>query len=397
MILALVASMTNAPQTMFGFDANMFTVTAPAATRAQAVPNPRFVAVEGGTLEARRAAAIARGRAEASVSHFWVAYAFDVRPGVAVDLEVRGANGEVISLDGVTFQNGSKVETRNLAVFLLYERNTDAPDRVEVYNLDRQRGYDGYPVYWLGRATADESFALLQGLLQSQPSGWVAERAVVAIGLHDDPRAADLLEGIVRQSRVERARTTAVMWLGIVADRVPFLAELVRDEREDLELRKQAAMAIGVGRSASAVATLRGLYDSVTNRDVREQLIVATGVHGEENAADDEAVDFLIRVADTDPDRTMRRQAIFWLSQKAGRRSLDALVERASGAKSADEEVQKQAVFALSQRPKDEAVPILMKLARTHQNPEVRRMAIFWLGQIDDERVVPFLKELLSH
>jgi len=85
------------------------------------------------------------------------------------------------------------------------------------------------------------------------------------------------------------------------------------------------------------------------------------------------------------------------LSQKAGRRSFDALVDRASGAKGADTEVQKQAVFALSQRPKDEAVPILMKIAKTHANPEVRKMAIFWLGQIDDDRVLPFFKEILSH
>jgi HEAT repeat protein len=178
---------------------------------------------------------------------------------------------------------------------------------------------------------------------------------------------------------------------------VPFLAEVARDDREDLEVRKQAAIAIGINKTPQAVPTLRGLFDSVSNREVREQVIVAAGIHGEESTADDEAVDFLIRVADSERDREVRRQAIFWLSQKAGRRSFDALVDRASGAKGGDVEVQKQAVFALSQRPKDEAVPILMKIAKTHANPEVRKMAIFWLGQIDDDRVLPFFKEILSH
>ena len=62
----------------------------------------------------------------------------------------------------------------------------------------------------------------------------------------------------------------------------------------------------------------------------------------------------------------------------------------------ADTEVQKQAVFAISQRPKDEAVPLLIKIARTHAKPEVRKQAIFWLGQTGDERALEFFKEILT-
>ena len=61
----------------------------------------------------------------------------------------------------------------------------------------------------------------------------------------------------------------------------------------------------------------------------------------------------------------------------------------------ADTEVQKQAVFAISQRPKDESVPLLIKIAKTHASPAVRKQAIFWLGQTGDERAVDFFKEIL--
>jgi HEAT repeat protein len=58
--------------------------------------------------------------------------------------------------------------------------------------------------------------------------------------------------------------------------------------------------------------------------------------------------------------------------------------------------VLKQAVFAISQRDKDESVPLLIKIARTHSNPQVRKDAMFWLGQTGDERAVQFFKEILS-
>ena len=89
----------------------------------------------------------------------------------------------------------------------------------------------------------------------------------------------------------------------------------------------------------------------------------------------------------------MRRQAIFWLSQKAGKRSLEAIAKNVD---SPDDEVKMQAVFAISQLPKDEGVPKLITLARTHRDPGVRKQAMFWLGQSGDPRAVAFFEEVLT-
>ena len=59
-----------------------------------------------------------------------------------------------------------------------------------------------------------------------------------------------------------------------------------------------------------------------------------------------------------------RRQAVFWLGQAAGEaatRGLDSITTDERG----DLEVRKQAVFALSQRPADEGVPALIRVARS--------------------------------
>ncbi len=97
-------------------------------------------------------------------------------------------------------------------------------------------------------------------------------------------------------------------------------------------------------------------------------------------------------------DRTLssetRRQAVFWLGQAAGdaaTRGLDSVATDDRG----DLDVREQAVFALSQRPADEGVPVLIRIARTHPHPELRRKALFWLGQSGDSRAIALFEELL--
>jgi HEAT repeat protein len=58
--------------------------------------------------------------------------------------------------------------------------------------------------------------------------------------------------------------------------------------------------------------------------------------------------------------------------------------------------VKRQAVFALSQLPKDEGVPLLIEIARNNRNREVRRQAMFWLGQSKDPRAVSFFEQVLK-
>lgn len=93
--------------------------------------------------------------------------------------------------------------------------------------------------------------------------------------------------------------------------------------------------------------------------------------------------------------RETRRNAVFWVGQAAGEaatRGLDEIVQDPKG----DREVRESAVFALSQRPKSEGVPALIRIARTNRDPEIRRKAIFWLGQSDTPEALALFEELLT-
>ncbi|HKQ03999.1 MAG TPA: HEAT repeat domain-containing protein [Blastocatellia bacterium] len=359
-----------------------------------------FTPVDGASLRGKLDNAISRGRA--AQSRFWAGYQFDVRPGVCVDLEFNNDHGGKTIVNGIVYQKGQRIETRNLGVFMQYDAAGTTLERVELYNLDREHSFSGYPVYWMGRATADESLALLRGIVDGNNSTKTAENAVISIAMHDDARIEGIIEGFARNSTNNKVRQSAVFWMGQLPGSHPYLGEVVRNEQENTELRKQAAFSLGISSDPQAMTTLQSIYGTINNHEVKKQIIFAAFVNKDRDGDDDqkrsgsdEGTNFLIRVAESDRDNDLKKQALFWVGQRAGQRSLDVLGKTVES-EDADTDVQKQAVFAISQRPRDEAVPLLIKIAKTHAKPEVRKQAMFWLGQTGDPRALEFFKEVLS-
>jgi HEAT repeat protein len=492
-----------------------------------------FVQVaEGADLASKLEAAARRARADNVRTPYWTAYTFDVRPGVAVDPESGGTfHGNMNGYGGIYVFSGTNaagvtVETRNLGVFLLRDVGSNAVKRMEIYNLDRRREYAGYPVYAIGRAGNEESINFLRALAESAPAstadkpGLLVERAALALALHDDARVAQTLKTFVRTSQNQRVRSASVFWLGQVGGETQFLADLVRNTSEQLQLRKTAAHAIGESRDRAALATLQSLFETVAEREIRKAIVhsasgsedkqtalafllrVAKGdperevrksavhslgdlggdavidelmkiyssdqdmevrktvlhaladakspraeaklfeiardasqpaelrkhaIHRVADRNSEAAVAELIRLYDTDRTRDVRRQilhalaeskseraenklfeiaraaddaemrrvAIHHIGERVGRRSLELLRETVES-NSADTQVQVQAVHAISERPAEEAVPLLIKIAKTHPNQQVRRIAVHQLGESGDPRALEFFREVLS-
>lgn len=104
----------------------------------------------------------------------------------------------------------------------------------------------------------------------------------------------------------------------------------------------------------------------------------------------------LLRIArDTRISRRVRRSAVFWLGQAAGDAATRGLTDLVDD-RATDRDVREQAVFALSQRPREEGVPALIRIAKENRDAELRRKAIFWLGQSDDPRALALFEELLT-
>jgi HEAT repeat protein len=148
--------------------------------------------------------------------------------------------------------------------------------------------------------------------------------------------------------------------------------------------------ALAMSRSAATLPLLQNLFETMTTRELKRRAL--TGIARNDNS--DAAATYIIRVAETEKDLELRKNAIASLGRIAGQKSLGALTSTVDN--DVEVELQKQAVIAIGRRSKDEAIPILIRTARNHPKMAVRKLAIQMLGQTGDERAVAFFRELLS-
>jgi hypothetical protein len=102
----------------------------------------------------------------------------------------------------------------------------------------------------------------------------------------------------------------------------------------------------------------------------------------------------LIALARRHESSEVRRDAIFWLGQRAGEKAAGEL--RRAVDEDPEDEVRERAVFAISQLPAERAVPMLVDLVKNHKRPAVRKRAMFWLAQTGDPRALQLIEEILA-
>jgi hypothetical protein len=142
---------------------------------------------------------------------------------------------------------------------------------------------------------------------------------------------------------------------------------------------------------SEAVDYLLGSFIESASDKAAQQAIVASVL-----ADSVEAWLQLLRIGrDEARPRSLRRDAVFWVGQAAAEKATEGLRSLMQDG-SADLEIRKQAIFALSQRPKDESVPALIDVVRSSREPELRKTALFWLGQSNDARALALFEEILK-
>ena len=374
--------------------ATLFVFAAVIAAAAQQTKS--FTPVDGANLKAKIDSATAQGKANAPAGLFWVGYQFEVRPNVAVDFEIVTPDGTVNwSNDGWSIMNDPQYETRELGLFLLFEKTLDRFTRAEVYNLKRNHQFSSYPVYWAGKATNEESLNYLKSIIDSNVPevNRLSDRAAYAIALHDDARVEAILTELIKRPAAESVRNRAIYWLGYTPEsptKNALLAEIVRSPRESTDAREGAMSSLGMSRAAANLPVLENLYETMTSKDLKRRALGGIA----RNDSHDAAAAYLVQVLQNQTDVDLQKTALSGIGRIAGDRTLAALTTTLDS--SPQLELQRQAVISISRRPKDEAIPILIRAARNHPRVEVRKLAVQMLGQTRDERAAAFLNELLT-
>ena len=148
---------------------------------------------------------------------------------------------------------------------------------------------------------------------------------------------------------------------------------------------------LGDVNAAQSVEFLKTLVTSAvpnTALDHSESALSAIALH--RDAAASAAI---LDLAKTGAVR-LRQRALVWIARRAESQAIGIISQAIDN--DPDVEVKRQAVSALSQLPRNEGIPLLIKLARSHTNPAVRKQAMQRLGQSNDPRALSFFEDVLK-
>jgi len=237
------------------------------------------------------------------------------------------------------------VGLRRKAVFLVSQKRTPetADVLLRIARNDPDEEVREQAVFWLSQVPDERAVTMLQQILASSNNENLKNKALFALSQHRSPNAAQFLRDFaLRENESDELRGQAIFWLGqrrspenaeflrslytrIKSDEVKekilfslsqqrgvgndkWLLDIVRNRNENMELRKKALFWAGQG--AAPADQLISLYSTLTDSEMREQLIFVYS-----QRRDPAMVDKMLDIAKNDRDPELRKKAIFWLGQ----------------------------------------------------------------------------------
>jgi HEAT repeat protein len=157
------------------------------------------------------------------------------------------------------------------------------------------------------------------------------------------------------------------------------------------ELRAEALF--WLGQQHPSKETVEFLKDRVKNDPDPE--VQNKALFSLSQQIDEKSLPFFIDIVKNHKEKRLRLDAIFWIGQKApADKAIQILQDLAFN--DPDEEIQRRAMFSISQVSKPKALPILMKIAKDNSRPRLREEAIFWVAQEGNSpEIINFLKDLI--
>jgi len=245
-------------------------------------------------------------------------------------------------------------------------------------------------VFLVAQHVDDETIDILLDIVRNDPDREVRSQAVFWLSQVHGERAVDALEEILLRSDDRELQEKAIFALSQHGSERSsrILRDYAMQEGAPVELRDRAIFWIGQHSSEANARFLRELYGSTQESELKEKIIFSLAqMGGEENGR------WLLDIAvDESEPIEVRKKAIFW----AGQMGVSIVQMAELYERMPDREMKGQIIFALSQQGDRAAVDKLMEIGRNEQDTELRKKAIFWLSQSDDPRVAEFLLTIIE-
>jgi HEAT repeat protein len=236
---------------------------------------------------------------------------------------------------------------RKHAVFIVSQKTGDEATSLllDVARTDPSSEVRAEAIQWLGQSHSSRAVVALDSIASTSTDEDILKKAVFALSQSHDDRAAAALRHIADDDRKQPdVRKQAIFWYGQThrdaedmrflrdlfsrtkseeiqesiiqamaqahtSEAMRWLIDLARDKSLSIDARKNALF--WAGQNGADLRQLTSLYDEMRGEtEIQNQLIFVFS-----QRRDREAVDKLIDIASNDPDRDLRKQAIFWLGQ----------------------------------------------------------------------------------
>lgn len=234
---------------------------------------------------------------------------------------------------------------RRRAIFLVAQHETSETEDLllAAARNDPDSEVREQAVFWLSQVDSDRAVSALDSILRMSRDEGLQEKAIFALSQQRSPRAATILRTYAERNDVpDELRVRAIFWIGQSNDagsadfmrqlygrltseelkgkvlfsiaqssdpaNTRWLLDLAKNGREPIEARKQALFWVGQG--SASIDELVSLYDQMTDREMREQLVFVYSQRDEPAA-----LDKMLDIARRDADAEIRKRALFWIGQ----------------------------------------------------------------------------------
>jgi HEAT repeat protein len=169
-------------------------------------------------------------------------------------------------------------------------------------------------VFWLGQTGDPRALSTLHWVIENPAEDErVLSNAIFALAHGDDIPASEFawLRGIFPRLTSNKMKEQVLMGMGEdKSNGSAWLIAKARDNGESLAIRKNALFWAGQ-RDLTPTKDLVAVYRSASELSLKEHAIFVLSQRD-----DNEAVDALMQIAQSDADKRMRSKALFWLGQK---------------------------------------------------------------------------------
>lgn len=272
----------------------------------------------------------------------------DMRVAALQGMMQMDAESALPILRQVLAKRGSCTESlRKHAVFIVSQKQSDEATSLllDVARTDPSSEVRGEAIQWLGQSRSARAVSALDSIAATTNDDDILSKAIFALSQSHDERSDAALRRIAAdEHKSVHARTQAIFWFGQshrdpedmrflrdlfsraqseeiqssiiqamaqahTSESMRWLLDLARDKSISTEARKNALF--WAGQNGADLRQLVSLYDEMRGQtEIQNQLIFVFS-----QRRDRDAIDKLMDIATNDPDRDLRKQAIFWLGQ----------------------------------------------------------------------------------